>query len=90
MGYDVNDRYYKLGSLVDITCQVAVAYLATLPPVASEGPKSIKTGANVIDVDAAKETFGAKERLHYLNHKIEWKKDGESLPADVKISLRYG
>lgn len=90
MGYDVNDRYYKLGSLVDITCQVAVSFMATLPPVASEGPKQIKTGANVIGTDAKDTSHSStsKERLHYLNHKIEWKKDGESLPADVKISLR--
>lgn len=89
MGHDVNDRYYKLGSLVDITCQVAVSYLATLPSVAAE---KLKPGANALDVDrkdgANNGGGGNKERLHYLNHKIEWKKDGELLPPDVKISLR--
>lgn len=98
MGHDVNDRYYKLGSLIDISCQVAVSYLATLPPVPSENQK-IKTGGsgtNVID-NSDKNKDGdimtmskvMKDRgMHYLNHKIDWKKDGESLPTDVKISLR--
>uniref|UniRef100_A0A336KZ36 CSON013583 protein n=1 Tax=Culicoides sonorensis TaxID=179676 RepID=A0A336KZ36_CULSO len=88
MGHDVNDRYYKLGSLIDISCQVAVSYLATLPPVPSENAKfqskSSATG-NLLDSDSK---TGVKDRgPHYMNHKIEWKKDGESLPGDVKISL---
>lgn len=86
MGHDVNDRYYKLGSLVDITCQVAVSYLATLPSVAAE---KLRPGANALERDRKDEGVTTnKERLHYLNHKIEWKKDGELLPPDVKISLR--
>lgn len=96
MGHDVNDRYYKLGSLIDISCQVAVSYLATLPPVPSETAKgqSSKSGAtgNLIDGDSKKTDGDGKllrdRSLNYLNHKIEWKKDGESLPGDVKISLR--
>lgn len=98
MGHDVNDRYYKLGSLIDISCQVAVSYLATLPPVPSENAKgqskSSATGNLLIDGSDSKKVDGEGKVIkdrgpHYLNHKIEWKKDGESLPGDVKISLRY-
>lgn len=96
MGHDVNDRYYKLGSLIDISCQVAVSYLATLPPVPSENAKGQngKNGAfgNLIDGDSKKTDGDGKVMKdrgpHYMNHKIEWKKDGDSLPGDVKISLR--
>ncbi|XP_058821339.1 uncharacterized protein LOC131683405 [Topomyia yanbarensis] len=31
MGYEFYDRYYKLGSTIDISCQVSLSYLATLP-----------------------------------------------------------
>ncbi|XP_063709333.1 uncharacterized protein LOC134837871 [Culicoides brevitarsis] len=96
MGHDVNDRYYKLGSLIDISCQVAVSYLATLPPAPSDNKGSgSKSTGNLIDSDSSskKATTDGDGKVmrdrgpHYLNHKIEWKKDGESLPGDVKISL---
>lgn len=94
MGHDVNDRYYKLGSLIDISCQVAVSYLATLPPVPSDGgTKGNKATGNLIESDRKGATDGDGKVMrdrgpHYMNHRIEWKKDGESLPGDVKISLR--
>ncbi|XP_053669962.1 uncharacterized protein LOC128720322 [Anopheles nili] len=36
MGYEFFDRYYKLGSTIDIACQVSVSYLASLPPSAKQ------------------------------------------------------
>ncbi|XP_059621512.1 uncharacterized protein LOC132265067 isoform X2 [Phlebotomus argentipes] len=32
-GHEVHDRYYKMGSAIDLTCQVAVSFLSVLPTV---------------------------------------------------------
>lgn len=33
MGHEVHDRYYKVDSLIDLTCEVAVTFLTTLPNI---------------------------------------------------------
>lgn len=40
MGYEFYDRYYKLGSTIDISCQVSLSYLATLP-TGTPGPNTV-------------------------------------------------
>ncbi|XP_058455308.1 uncharacterized protein LOC131432803 [Malaya genurostris] len=42
MGYEFYDRYYKLGSTIDISCQVSLSYLATLPT----RTRPVSTGQN--------------------------------------------
>ncbi|XP_058116020.1 uncharacterized protein LOC131258680 [Anopheles coustani] len=51
MGYEFYDRYYKLGSTIEISCQVSTSYLATLPPVsasASQRSKSSVVASNTL------------------------------------------
>ncbi len=93
----MNDRYYKLGSSVDITCQVALSFLATLPPSSPpEGnqkylttpmPSTTTTLATFpfIDTNLIKKS---NEIFYNGNHKIKWKKDGKDIPKDIKVNLR--
>uniref|UniRef100_A0AAG5CZ33 Ig-like domain-containing protein n=1 Tax=Anopheles atroparvus TaxID=41427 RepID=A0AAG5CZ33_ANOAO len=54
MGYEFYDRYYKLGSTIDISCQVSTSYLASLPPStpssAQRSKLSASAGANAVGV----------------------------------------
>uniref|UniRef100_A0A182JL96 Uncharacterized protein n=1 Tax=Anopheles atroparvus TaxID=41427 RepID=A0A182JL96_ANOAO len=54
MGYEFYDRYYKLGSTIDISCQVSTSYLASLPPStpssAQRSKLSATAGANAVGV----------------------------------------
>lgn len=45
--YQITDRYYKLGSSVDITCQVAISYLNTLPSSPSSSSSMMSNDVNV-------------------------------------------
>lgn len=97
----ITDRYYKLGSSVDITCQVAISYLNTLPPsstssssyndiIVSQYPMTTTTTTTVfpfIDTNLIRRTF--EQYIPYNgNHIIKWRKDGKDLPKDIKINLR--
>lgn len=104
MGYEVSDRYYKLGSSVDITCQIALSFLNTIPsPTISSNDRYISsltttmstpkpsttTTFPFIDINLIKKTI--EQHIPYSGkHNIKWKKDGKDLPKDIKISLRYG
>lgn len=95
MGHEVSDRYYKLGSGVDITCQVALSFLNTLPPSsASSNDKfpmlfttTTSTTFPFIDTNLIRKNH---EHVPYTgNHIIKWHKDGKDLPKDIKLSLRF-
>lgn len=98
MGHEVSDRYYKLGSSVDITCQVALTFLNTLPPSSvtnlnDKFPMSLTTTTSTtttfpfIDTNLIKKSL---ESIPYSGkHNIKWKKDGRDLPKDIKINLRF-
>lgn len=104
MGHEVSDRYYKLGSSVDITCQVALSFLNTIPSparnsndrllstyVAELTTKTNPTTTTVfpfIDMNLIKKAI--EQQIPYTgNHNIKWRKDGKDLPKDIKINLRF-
>lgn len=93
MGHEVSDRYYKLGSGVDITCQVALSFLNTLPTTSSNDkflmPSTTTTSTTFpyIDTNLIRKSH---EHVPYSgSHIIKWHKDGKDLPKDIKISLRF-
>ncbi|EGK96797.1 AGAP002708-PB, partial [Anopheles gambiae str. PEST] len=98
MGYEFSDRYYKLGSTIEISCQVSTSYLATLPP----SPKSagqqqrsktspVGASANALDETAKTGSKATKDdnKLSDSTERglISWTKDGAELPKDVKMSF---
>lgn len=97
----ITDRYYKLGSSVDITCQVAISYLSTLPPsmmsnsnanayqyqMMTTTTSTTTTVFPFIDTNLIRRNF--QPSIPYTgNHIIKWQKDGKELPKDIKINLR--
>lgn len=103
MGHEVSDRYYKLGSSVDVTCQVALSFLNTLPPPPSSHSAttnfndkfSIATTTTTTTtttvfpfIDTNLIKSGLENIPYSGNHIIKWKKDGKDLPKDIKINLR--
>ncbi|KAG5682184.1 hypothetical protein PVAND_011552 [Polypedilum vanderplanki] len=102
MGHEVSDRYYKLGSSVDVTCQVALSFLNSLPPsslspmtnlndkfsmtLTTTTSTTTTTVFPFIDTNLIKTS--SLENIPYNgNHIIKWKKDGKDLPKDIKINL---
>uniref|UniRef100_A0A8W7PRG9 Ig-like domain-containing protein n=1 Tax=Anopheles coluzzii TaxID=1518534 RepID=A0A8W7PRG9_ANOCL len=98
MGYEFSDRYYKLGSTIEISCQVSTSYLASLPP----SPKSagqqqrsktspVGAPANTLDETAKTGSKATKDdnKLSDSTERrlISWTKDGAELPKDVKMSF---
>jgi hypothetical protein len=98
LGHAVSDRYYKLGSSVDITCQVALSFLNTLPSSSTTHPSdnfqiisttttSTTTVFPFIDTNLIRRNY---DHIPYSgNHYIKWLKDGKNLPKDIKINLRF-
>lgn len=102
MGHEVSDRYYKLGSSVDVTCQVALSFLNTIPsPMMNANdrlPSSLTTKAPpttstttvfpFLDPNLIRKTY--EQHIPYSGkHNIKWRKDGKDLPKDIKINLRF-
>ncbi|XP_055603397.1 uncharacterized protein LOC129751742 [Uranotaenia lowii] len=98
MGYEFYDRYYKLGSTIDICCQVSLSYLATLPPTAKQQPggafngleqqQQMQNGAkSKLPAEAASTSNNHKDKTKQsLPQNVVWKKDGIELPKDIKLS----
>lgn len=101
MGYEFYDRYYKLGSTIDISCQVSLSYLATLPtktppaapantfqlmaPIAGDA----KTTSTKLSNEGATTSNNNKDKTRQsLPQNVVWKKDGVALPKDIKLSSR--
>jgi hypothetical protein len=98
MGHEVSDRYYKLGSGVDITCQVALTFLNTIPSSSTTNPNekfltSLATTTSTTTTFPFIDTNLIRKNHEYVpytgNHIIHWKKDGKDLPKDIKISMRF-
>lgn len=86
MGHEISDRYYKLGSSLDMTCQVALSFLNTLSsPTKYSHNRIITTTTTVLPFI---NTNQIKKNIESENLNIKWKKDGKELPKNIKISLR--
>lgn len=104
MGYEFYDRYYKLGSTIDISCQVSMAYLASLPAATLTPPShqlqrpkaaaAIPPPANALSGDEMSkyDSRHSKESNKWSDTTdsglISWSKDGAELPKDIKLSFR--
>ncbi|XP_050071554.1 uncharacterized protein LOC126559437 [Anopheles maculipalpis] len=90
MGYEFFDRYYKLGSTIEISCQVSTSYLASLPPN-SKSKSTVGPQANTLDETSKQGTKTTKDdnKLSDSTERglISWTKDGAELPKDVKMSF---
>uniref|UniRef100_A0A182YRL9 Ig-like domain-containing protein n=1 Tax=Anopheles stephensi TaxID=30069 RepID=A0A182YRL9_ANOST len=92
MGYEFFDRYYKLGSTIEISCQVSTSYLASLPPNSKQRSKaSVGPQANAFDEASKQGTKTTKDdsKLSDSTERglISWTKDGAELPKNVKMSF---
>ncbi|XP_058058967.1 uncharacterized protein LOC131209839 [Anopheles bellator] len=103
MGYEFDDRYYKLGSTIDISCQVSMSYLSSLPPSPpSVGSHQRSKAAAVPPANALLLPVSGDELSKYDSRRskesnklsdttesglISWKKDGAELPKDIKLSF---
>uniref|UniRef100_A0A182R466 Ig-like domain-containing protein n=1 Tax=Anopheles funestus TaxID=62324 RepID=A0A182R466_ANOFN len=97
MGYEFFDRYYKLGSTIEISCQVSTSYMASLPPSSKSATQqqrsrtSVGLQANTLDElskQGAKTTKDDNKPSDTTERGlISWTKDGAELPKDVKMSF---
>ncbi|XP_055539778.1 uncharacterized protein LOC129726750 [Wyeomyia smithii] len=102
IGYEFYDRYYKLGSTIDISCQVSLSYLATLPtrippvstgqaansllPAAPNSGGTSPTSSKFPPGGVTTSNNNKDKTRQALPQNIVWKKDGTELPKDVKLS----
>uniref|UniRef100_A0A182NR57 Ig-like domain-containing protein n=1 Tax=Anopheles dirus TaxID=7168 RepID=A0A182NR57_9DIPT len=97
MGYEFFDRYYKLGSTIEISCQVSMSYLASLPPSSKSSSQqqrskaSVSSQANTLDEMTKQGPGNTKDDNKQFDSSerglISWTKDGAELPKDVKMSF---
>lgn len=99
MGYEFYDRYYKLGSTIDISCQVSLSYLATLsskhaapglanslqPPIPTTGETRM-VSSKLLDEEATTSNNSKDKTKLSLPQNVVWRKDGAALPKDIKLS----
>nr|XP_029719087.1 uncharacterized protein LOC109404443 [Aedes albopictus]XP_029719088.1 uncharacterized protein LOC109404443 [Aedes albopictus]XP_029719089.1 uncharacterized protein LOC109404443 [Aedes albopictus] len=96
MGYEFYDRYYKLGSTIDISCQVSLSYLATLPTktppantvvqLMAPAGDSKTTSSKLLNEGATTSNNNKDKTRQSLPQSVVWKKDGVALPNDIKLS----
>lgn len=102
-GYEIRDRYYKIGSTIDLSCQVALSFLTKnssstsdlsmllpLPFGGGGSSKSMAASSSIKDnliVDTASKAKSNSIDSFYRN--IVWKKDGENVSKDALFNLRY-
>lgn len=90
-GHEVHDRYYKIGSTIDLTCQVATSFLINNSASSAPEPNnllqypisSIKSKPIIND---RSKTKPSDDNNFYK--KIIWRKDGEQLQGDASINIR--
>lgn len=102
-GHEVHDRYYKIGSTIDLTCQVATSFLmnssaAIAPepnnllqyPINAFKQKSLNgVGGATANVPVAANTKPSSSNADSSFYKkIVWRKDGEKLQMDATINIR--
>lgn len=86
MGHEISDRYYKLGSSLDMTCQVALTFLNTLLSTSTKYSQRKTTTTTLLPFI---NTNQVKKNIESANLNIKWRKDGKELPKNIKLSLRF-
>lgn len=91
-GHEVHDRYYKTGSEIDLTCQVAITYLSALPTVRPGAPNHFNPTSTATTVSLnIKENLKENElenSFDFYHKKLIWRKDDEALPKNTSFTLR--
>lgn len=90
-GHEVHDRYYKIGSTIDLSCQVATSYLlnssanAAEPQSLLQYPGSPPIKDNLIEDSSIQSSIINDSKFY---KKIIWLKDGASLSSDAIFNIR--
>lgn len=96
-GNEIRDRYYKIGSTIDITCQVAITYIANN---ASSIPEPNILLHRLQQTQSPLSAFSVKENEidvpekmksstnDSIYRRIVWKKDGENVTKDALFNHR--
>lgn len=87
-GHEVHDRYYKTGSEIDLTCQVAITYLSALPTVRPGSPNHFNPISTATTVSLNKKENELENSFDFYHKKLIWKKDDEALPKNTSFTLR--
>lgn len=104
-GHEVRDRYYKIGSTIELSCQVATSYVINSSSSTPEPngllqyPVTPSIKQNLIDYNGD----GGPSKTHKFSSsssssssseskfykRIIWRKDGEKLIGDAIFNIRY-
>lgn len=91
-GYEVHDRYYKIGSTIDLTCQVATSYLlnhsAGIPEPNNLLQNSDKFKKYQQNSNQTLRVKGKGSVDDNFFKKIVWRKDGQPLVGDAVVNIR--
>lgn len=101
-GHEVRDRYYKIGSTIELSCQVATSYLinpsASTPDPnrlqlyyadATKSPPPVAAAAQSSPPSSPSSSLEKRTFDSKFYRKIVWLKDGEPLPSDALFNIRF-
>lgn len=91
-GYEVHDRYYKIGSTIDLTCQIATSYLMNHSAGIPEPNNLLQNSDNFKKYQQhSNQTVRMKGKGTVDGNffkKIVWRKDSQPLVGDAVVNIR--